>query len=258
MSTFSWLVDTTPPETTITGGPDEGSAIVDVAPTFTFSASEAGSITCALDGAAPAPCASPFTTPTLLAGPHTLTVTAIDAVGNADPTPATRTFSLRTGLQTLVDADHDGFPQSLDCNDQRADVHPGALEIPGNATDENCDGVVAPFPRAAATLTANGSAGAHTTTFKSFVVSAITPGAKVELRCSGPKHACPFTKRTLKVSKGKASVKRFTAKVGAKLDVVVTAHGFIGKVLRVPVIKNRFARLQTLCLAPGASKPSAC
>src|SRR5262249_17643749 len=101
VSTFAWLVDTTPPETAITGGPDDGSATVDVAPTFTFTSSDPGSITCALDAGAPATCTSPFTTPPLLAGTHTLTVTAIDAVGNADPTPARRRFTLKTGLQTL-------------------------------------------------------------------------------------------------------------------------------------------------------------
>jgi hypothetical protein len=258
-ATYTWKVDTTPPETTITSGPADGAEIVDVAPTFAFAASEDGAFACAIDGAPAAPCTSPFTTPPLLAGQHTVRVTAIDAVGNADPSPATRTFTLKTGLGTLVDADHDGYPEALDCNDHAANVHPGALEVPGNTVDENCDGVVAPFPRAAAVVAANGSAGPKRTKFTSFVVSAITPGAKVQLRCSGPRKACPFKHRVLKVKKGKASAGRFTAGVGAKLDVVVTAKGFVGKVMRLPVIKNRFARLQTLCLAPGtATKPKRC
>lgn len=34
---------------------------------------------------------------------------------------------------------------SIDCNDDRADVNPGAAESPGNEVDENCDGQIACF-----------------------------------------------------------------------------------------------------------------
>jgi len=39
-----------------------------------------------------------------------------------------------------VDADADGFDSCSDCDDGAPLVHPGALELPGNLSDEDCDG----------------------------------------------------------------------------------------------------------------------
>lgn len=38
------------------------------------------------------------------------------------------------------DLDGDGFPASLDCDDLRNDVSPGAAETPADGTDQDCDG----------------------------------------------------------------------------------------------------------------------
>ncbi|MFQ3684702.1 choice-of-anchor D domain-containing protein [Roseiflexus sp.] len=89
----TWTVDATPPDTTITGGPSEGST---TGPTvsFTFSSEAGATFQCQVDGGLFTGCTSPYTITGLTDGSHTFRVRAIDAVGNVDPTPATRTWTV--------------------------------------------------------------------------------------------------------------------------------------------------------------------
>ena len=87
--------DCTPPGTSISSGPV--GATNDSTPSFTFSGTGSPtSFECSIDSGAFAPCSSPFTAPALGDGPHSFAVRAIDAVGNADPSPPLRTFTVDT------------------------------------------------------------------------------------------------------------------------------------------------------------------
>lgn len=82
----SWVVDTLPPKTTITGTPDPVSGSTSA--TFQFTSSETlSSFSCSLDDGAFAPCRSPQTYQGLADGTHTFRVRATDSAGNADPAP---------------------------------------------------------------------------------------------------------------------------------------------------------------------------
>ncbi len=87
--------DTTAPETTIDGGPADGSTQETTSASFPFSASESGSIFfCTVDGGAATGCATPYVLTGLAIGSHTFTVAATDSAGNFDPSPAAITFTV--------------------------------------------------------------------------------------------------------------------------------------------------------------------
>ncbi len=83
--------DTTAPETSITSSP----AVLanSLVASFTFTANEAATFTCQVDGEAPAACTSPYTR-SISAGAHTFQVTATDTAGNVDPTPAMHAWTI--------------------------------------------------------------------------------------------------------------------------------------------------------------------
>jgi hypothetical protein len=84
--------DVVPPDTTINSGPS--GTTFNAFATFTFSATEPATFACSLDGAAPEPCSSSKTYVNLTEGGHTFSVQATDTAGNADPVPATRSWTV--------------------------------------------------------------------------------------------------------------------------------------------------------------------
>jgi hypothetical protein len=98
-ATRNWTVDGTPPETTITNGPGQGSTTQSTGATFEFSSNESGSFECQLDGTGFSACESARSYTNLSPGAHTFEVRARDAAANADGSPAVRTWTVEQQQQ---------------------------------------------------------------------------------------------------------------------------------------------------------------
>ncbi len=96
--TYTWLVDTTPPNTTIDTKPAQYEQ--DTTPTFTFSGNDGtgsgvASFMCKMDAGTYSTCVSGLTWAALPDGSHTFSVYAIDLAGNTDlASPATFTWMI--------------------------------------------------------------------------------------------------------------------------------------------------------------------
>jgi hypothetical protein len=104
-ASYTWVIDTTAPDTTIDSNPTNPSASTNAS--FSFSGSDGNgtgvaSFECQLDGAGYAACTTPQTLTGLSEGSHTFSVRAIDAAGNVDPTPASYTWVVDLSSPTVV------------------------------------------------------------------------------------------------------------------------------------------------------------
>lgn len=112
-ATYTWTVDSTAPETTITDPPT--GTLYSSSLSIGFISSEVGStFLCSRDGGEPFGCTSPELLEDLDDGPHTFTVAARDPSGNEDKTPATVTWTVDTTpsqiytVNLTTDASSDG------------------------------------------------------------------------------------------------------------------------------------------------------
>ncbi len=93
----TFIVDNTPPDTNITSHPTDPSNSSSAS--FSFTSSETNStFECDIDGAGYSACTSPQLYSGLSDISHTFSVKATDALGNADLTPATFTWTIDTSL----------------------------------------------------------------------------------------------------------------------------------------------------------------
>ena len=107
-ASFTWTIDTTHPDTTITSQPPVSTSSASAQ--FGFTATKTGlTFECQLDGSDYAACISPKDYTGLAAVPHTFTVRATDALGNIDPTPASYTWTIVAPFKTTI-TDHPADP----------------------------------------------------------------------------------------------------------------------------------------------------
>ena len=119
-ATYMWTVDTTPPDTTIIGGPTGPTKVA--SPTFGLSSPDGtATFQCKLDGPGTttgsfAACTTPASY-TLADGVYTLSVRAVDPAGNFDPTPATRGFTVDTiAPDTIITSGPNGLTNSANAS----------------------------------------------------------------------------------------------------------------------------------------------
>jgi subtilisin-like proprotein convertase family protein len=122
-----------PPQTTLTTGPSEGQTVASTSATFDFTASTGpGSFECSLDGQQFQPCQSPKTYENLGQGLHTFEVRALDHHGDADQSPATRTWTVDTlGPAVDIDAPPHGSTLSDQTPTLSGSIGTAAGDLPG-------------------------------------------------------------------------------------------------------------------------------
>ena len=103
-ASFTWVVDATAPDTSLLSNPVNPTN--SITGTFTFNGNDGagvGGLTfeCKLDGGSFAACPSPKSYNTLADGSHTFQVSAVDALGNVDPTPVSYTWTVDTAAPTV-------------------------------------------------------------------------------------------------------------------------------------------------------------
>ena len=161
----------------------------------------------------------------------------------------------------VVDADRDGVVAGVDCDDTRAAVRPGARDIAGNRIDEDCSGSDAARALASGRLTFEFLAFPNgTTKATKLFVRGLARGGRAELRCKG--RPCTFRKRVSKPNRAGAVDLRKLVKrrlrVGAVLEVRLTAPNAIGRVIRFRMRDGRPPKRTNLCLPAGVATPERC
>jgi hypothetical protein len=194
------------------------------------------------------------------AGTATLCTWLYDTLGKLDPLLRQQTITI---TPPPVDHDGDGYLSNVDCNDNNPAIHPGATEIPGNAVDENCDGIVAPYPHAPGTVRLTTTRlRTGSTRINSLVVSGISRTAAVRLTCGGVgcrRHingTYPGAhSQRLSLSHSVAGI-RLAPK--ATLSVRISGRGYQSRIFTFTMRNGLPPSLITRCQNPGSSTAFAC
>jgi hypothetical protein len=179
---------------------------------------------------------------------------------SAAPIDPPKTPEVHGAAGDPVDADGDGYPSTIDCDDHDPRVNPGATDAPGDAIDQDCSGTPATYQRFSPPTDARWTTTKRGTQFTKLTVGAIPAGAAVTLTCKG--RGCAFTSSSThaKVASSRTSLlgrlKRSRLKRGAVLELRLALPGHITTIVRWTI--GPPTRRTTTCLAPGARTAAPC
>jgi hypothetical protein len=95
---------------------------------------------------------------------------------------------------------------------------------------------------------------------KELTVKNLPAGARVEVRCKGPR--CTFKRDTAKVVKGSAALKKLFGKrklgAGAVVEIRITAPAIDGRAVRFRMRTGKYPKRVELCLPNATGKPTRC
>jgi Ca2+-binding RTX toxin-like protein len=187
---------------------------------------------------------------------------SIDCGGGTDTLYADPNDSA-TGCEIAPDRDGDGTVNEQDCEPDNAAVHPGASEIYGNGSDEDCAGGPAYF-KVEATIT-------YKTALKKrpararwtkLALANLKAGDKVAVKCKTKRKGCPFKTKTRTAGASTMNLvgvlKKRYLRVGAVVDVSVARPLYHAKFFRLRVGRGGNVKLTQLCVLVGKTSPETC
>ena len=185
-------------------------------------------------------------------------VDAVDAVAGCE-------YSRRGDVPVPVDADNDGTVAGFDCNDANPAINLGAVDVPGDGIDQNCDGFDEQLPLATGGFALAYRPVGRGTRITRLVVTDLVAGSRVTVTCKSPaKRGCPFRRADRRL-RGAATqialtsaLRRRVLPVGTTLELRISAPGTIGKVRRFTIRRGSAPRSQELCLMPRTTTPRKC
>ena len=233
--TRAFAVDTGPPDTTITSGPDDGSSTEATSLTWGIGASEPSTFECrlyltAIGPGAFAPCsaAASHTVSGLAAGNYTFEARATDGFNNVDPTPVKRTVTI---------------------------VSPPPV-MPPPVVHETT--IFQQVVVVTLTFTFN-HANQRTTKVGKVTVNSVPSGSTVTAVC--PK-GCAKKKLVKRNVSGNVSLTQLTGKkplkAKTKITVTVSKPGAVSAVKVMEIQKSKAPTVKSFCQPPGAKKPGPC
>jgi hypothetical protein len=161
----------------------------------------------------------------------------------------------------VLDHDADGYNRPQDCDDANPAINPGALDVPADGVDQDCDGAAAPWPRLRARVSMSVEYAARRSRVVGLTVFDVEPRTAVTVTCKG--RGCAFkTKRVTATRAGKLTLTRLfkgrKLAAGTQVDVAVRHPAAIGPSVRFVTRAQAVPKRTERCLAPGEQRPAAC